>query len=260
MGDEEGGYSGSNIERPPHTVTFANDFYVGKYEVTQAQWRAVMGADPDPLDFSECGIDSNCPVERVSWDNIRTFIYTLNNLSSETGKNYRLLSEAEWEYAAKAGTTTDTYAGDLDIKGDIKGEPSTSRNAPILDAISYYGGNSGVSYVGGDECGNWNSEKQYASEFCGTHHVGGKQPNAFGLYDMLGNVAEWTEDCYNESYNGAPVDGSAWLTGDCSTRVTRGGSWRSFAKNVRSSSRSNAPDDERSNQIGFRLAISTSEF
>jgi formylglycine-generating enzyme required for sulfatase activity len=214
MGDEEGGSS----ESPAHTVTFVHDFYVGKYEVTQAQWSTVMGATPSH--FSQCG--QNCPVEKVSWDSVQTFI---TNLNRETGKTYRLLSEAEWEYSAKAGTTTDTYAGDLDIKGKL----STSRNAPILDAISYYGGNSGVSYPDGFDCSVL-KEKQYtSSEYCGTHPVGGKKPNAFGLYDMIGNVGELTQDCHNEDYKGAPRYGSigsiwAWVTGDCSNRMARGGS------------------------------------
>jgi formylglycine-generating enzyme required for sulfatase activity len=253
MGDT-GKYSGDSNESPTHTVTFANDFYVGKYEITQAQWLKVMGRNPSH--FSQCGIDLNldCPVEQVSWNKVQEFIEKLN---SQTSKTYRLLSEAEWEYAAKAGITTDTYAGDLDIKGDNL-STTISRTAPILDAISYYGGNSGVSYVGSEDCSGW-PEKQHTSNLCGTHSVGGKQPNAFNLYDMMGNVGEWTQDCYNDSYDGAPVDGSVWLAGNCPSRVFRGGSWPSIAQRVRSSNRLKDTTGFAIDSVGFRLAISASE-
>jgi formylglycine-generating enzyme required for sulfatase activity len=241
-----GSYSGRKREYPIHTVTFANDFYVGKYEVTQAQWDTVMGETPSR--FSQCGTD--CPVEKVSWDSVQEFI---KNINRETGKTYRLLSEAEWEYVAKAGTTTDTYAGDLDIKG--------KRNVPILDAISYYSGNSGVKYPGGHDCSGWEG-KQYDSDFCGSHSVGGKQANAFGLYDMMGNVWEWTQDCSNDNYTGAPRDASAWLEGSCSHRIIRGGSWWASSKgwrHVRSSSRSRETASHSIRYLGFRLALSASE-
>jgi formylglycine-generating enzyme required for sulfatase activity len=233
-------------ELPKHRVTFANDFYVGKYEVTQAQWSSVMGVNPSK--FLQCG--TNCPVEQVSRGDVKEFIEKLN---TKTGKGYRLLSEAEWEYATKAGTTTDTYAGDLDIKG--------RSNAPILDAISYYGGNSGVNYSGSTDCSGW-LERQHASNLCGTHPVGSKQANAFGLYDMIGNVWEYTQDCYHDNYNGAPVDGSAWVTDSCSDsdRVVRGGSWSRVPWVMRSSFRETISDsDSESYYIGFRLAISSSE-
>jgi formylglycine-generating enzyme required for sulfatase activity len=208
---------------------------------------------------------------------VKEFIEKLNR---ETGKGYRLLSEAEWEYAAKAGTTTDTYVGDLEILGE--------RNAPILDTIGYYIGNSGVQYPGRD-CSGWR-ERQYEYQdpdasvlkrisICGTHPVGSKQANAFGLYDMVGNVWEYTQDCYHENYDGAPVDGSAWVkpaegaiwssvdgveTDICSEakRVLRGGSWRNKAWNMRSSFREtfhSAKPKTREDTFGFRLAISASE-
>ncbi len=241
MGDT-GAYAGDSDELPVHTVTIAEDFYMGKYEVTQAQWNTVMGTTPS--NYSQCGVD--CPVEQVSWDDVQTFITTLN---TQTGKSYRLASEAEWEYAAKAGTTTDTYNGDLTIVSNY--------NAPILDDISYYGGNSGVSYAGGYDCSSW-SEKQYASSLCGTNPVGAKQANAFGLHDMLGNVWAWTQDCYNSTYTGAPSDGSAWEAGDCSKRMLRGGSWYNTALVVRSSNRASTTTNNALHNIGFRLVISSS--
>jgi formylglycine-generating enzyme required for sulfatase activity len=164
----------SEDQRPVHQVT-VNSFALGKTEVTQAQWRAVMGDNPSH--FSSCGDD--CPVEKVSWTEAQDFVRKLNQ---KTGKTYRLPSEAEWEYACRAG----------------------GKHA----------------HCGGDDLDRLGWTKQ---SFLGeTHPVARKQPNAWGLYDMSGNVWEWVEDCWNASYSGAPNDGSAWRSGTCSERVIRG--------------------------------------
>ena len=153
MGTDNGGPG----QGPAHRVTISQPFYLGKTEVTQGQWQAVMGDNPSAL--SNCG--ANCPVENVSWEEVQAFIGKLNAL--EGGTRYRLPTEAEWEYAAPAGTETPVYTGDLNLQG--------WNNAPGLDAIAWYGGNSGVSYRG-VRCHRW-PEKQYDSSRCGSH-PGGK--------------------------------------------------------------------------------------
>jgi formylglycine-generating enzyme required for sulfatase activity len=196
------------FEKPVHQVTIREGFYMGKYEVTQAQWRRVMGNNPS----KHKGCDQ-CPVEYVSWYDAQEFIKKLN--AQNDGYTYKLPSEAEWEYACRAGTTGD-YAGDL-------------------DSMAWYGQNSGNQ----------------------THPVGQKQPNAFGLYDMYGNVWEWCEDVFHDSYNDAPTDGSAWLSGgEQQSRVLRGSSYFNPPTNIlRSASRFRMDPDFRSNCgcLGFRL-------
>jgi formylglycine-generating enzyme required for sulfatase activity len=163
-------------EKPVHEVTINQAFYMGKYEVTQAQWQAVMGSNPSTFK------GDSLPVETVSWDDVIAFIARLN--ARKDGYSYRLPTEAEWEYACRAGTTGD--------------------DASDLDAMGWY---------------DKNSDNK-------THDVGTKLPNAFGLFDMHGNVWEWCQDWYHDSYSGAPGDGSAWLSGgDQKNRVLRGGSW-----------------------------------
>ena len=162
-------------EKPQHRVTFADGFWIGRTEVTQAQWTAVMGDNPS----NNKGCD-DCPVERVSWEGAKKFVEKLN--AQNDGFEYRLPSEAEWEYAARAGKT-----------GISNGK---------IDDVAWY---------------QTNSENK-------THPVGTLQPNAFGLYDMQGNVAEWCEDIFVANYEGTPVDGTADTTGgEPDTHVLRGG-------------------------------------
>ena len=158
----------ANDERSVTRVRISQGFYLGKYEVTQAEWQAVMGSNPSK--FSGCG---RCPVEKVAWEDAQVFIGRLNARSG--GRRYRLPTEAEWEYAARAGTTTDTYAGDVT-------EPH--RNDPVVNRIAWYGENSGHR----------------------TQPVGQKAPNPWGLYDMLGNVFEWVQDWYGPYPGGAVTD------------------------------------------------------
>jgi formylglycine-generating enzyme required for sulfatase activity len=198
MGSENGGPG----EKPVHRVTIREGFYMGRHEVTQAQWHALMGGA-----FSGC---DDCPVERVTWNEVQSFIQKLNELGD--GFLYRLPSEAEWEYACRAGSARDT--------------------AGYLDALAWYDANSGRR----------------------THPVGQKQPNAFGLYDMHGNVWEWVQDYWHPNYDGAPADGSAWLSGgDTTKRVMRGGSWFNDDRQLRSAQRSGRPPGLRVNTVGFRL-------
>jgi len=200
MGDLSG--SGDDDEKPVHRVTIPRPFAVGKYEVTQAEWRAVMGSNP-----SKFKGDRN-PVERVSWDDTQDFVRLLG---AKTGKQYRLLTEAEWEYVARAGTAT-----------------------------KYHWGNSfDASHVN-------NGDR--------TVPVGRYAPNGFGLHDMHGNVWELVEDCWHDSYSGAPTNGSAWTTGDCRYRVLRGGSWILDPWILRSALRYGDFPNIRLNDNGFRIA------
>jgi formylglycine-generating enzyme required for sulfatase activity len=193
--------------RPQHEVTVP-DFFIGKYQITQAQWEAVM--DKNPSHFKG---DPALPVENISWNEAKEFC---KKLAQMTGNAYRLPSEAEWEYACRAGTTGD-YAGEL-------------------DAIAWYSNNSGSR----------------------THPVGQKQPNAFGLYDMHGNILEWCEDVWHTSYKDAPVDGSAWLNGgDPSRRIVRGGFMNAFGYICGSGYRDKFDLSNRNLLLGVRVAAST---
>ena len=199
------GGNGSD-EQPVHRVTLRS-FSMGKTEVTQGQWRAVMGSNLSS--FSNCG--DNCPVEQVSWEDAKQFV---SRLSAKTGKTYRLSSEAEWEYACRAGGRHE-YCG------------SDSENI-----VGWYYLNSGNA----------------------THPVAGKQANAWGLHDMSGNVWEWTEDCWNQNYSNAPTDGSVWTSGNCSRRVVRGGSWDVNPQILRSAGRYGDTTAGRDLNRGFRVA------
>jgi formylglycine-generating enzyme required for sulfatase activity len=214
--------SGKNSpnEKPMHRVTIAEGFYIGKYEVTQAQWQQVMGSNPSK--FKDC---ANCPVERVSWDSAQAFISKLN--AQNDGYIYRLPSEAEWEYAARAGTTTAFAFG---------------------DSLSSAQANFDGGYPYGQAAKGVFLKK--------TTPVGNFEPNAFGLFDMHGNVREWVQDYYHDSYVGAPTDGSAWERGgDQTKRVSRGGSWFATSDYCRSANRvgHSLSDPGYDGMIGLRL-------
>jgi formylglycine-generating enzyme required for sulfatase activity len=209
-GSFEMGSNESAYEQPVHRVN-VQSFLLGKTEVTQGQWKAVMGSNPSS--FSHCGDD--CPVETVNWDQAQEFA---RRLSQKTGKAYRLPSEAEWEYAARAGSSTNWSFGD---------------NENQLGDYAWYRTN--IRFK--------------------TQRVAQKRPNAFGLFDMHGNVEEWVEDCWHDNYNGAPTDGSAWTTACSSTaRVLRGGSWVDNAPSLRSANRYRVTPDYRNSGNGLRLA------
>jgi formylglycine-generating enzyme required for sulfatase activity len=205
----------SDESTPVHQVTIKYPFYMGKYEVTQSQWQEVMGNNPS--NFKR----DNLPVERVSWLDAISFVARLNAASND-GITYRLPSEAEWEYACRAGTT-----------GNFAGIN--------LDAMAWYANNSGRAGLDVPSSGP-GYYRRLTENGAQTHPVGAKLPNAFGLYDMHGNVWEWCQDWYHETYEGAPTDGSAWVTGDelaSHYRVLRGGSWADRADELTSSWRLN---------------------
>ncbi|MBB4268007.1 formylglycine-generating enzyme family protein [Roseospira visakhapatnamensis] len=237
--DEPGRYGD---EGPQHEVTLANGFWLFDTPCTQALWQAVMGDNPSEFKSPDR------PVERVSWNDAQTFLQRINERIP--GLDLTLPSEARWEYACRAGSTTALYTGGIKILGD--------NNAPALDPIAWYGGNSGWEFdlENGRDSSGW-SDKQYPHERAGTRPVGLKQPNAWGLYDMLGNVWEWCADPWHDSYEGAPVDGSAWLDDGANTganRVIRGGAWVSNARGVRAAYRVRSHPYDRVNNLGFRCS------
>jgi len=195
-------------EGPVQDVTISEDFYMGKYEVTQEQWRKVMGSDPSYFKGDDL------PVEQISWEKVQEFIRRLNE--KEGTDNYRLPSEAEWEYAARAGTTTRYSFGD---------------DESDLGDYAWYNKNS--------------AEK--------THPVGQRKPNSWGLYDMYGNVWEWVQDEWHDSYEGAPSDGRAWEGRDGADRVLRGGRWVNDALYCRSARRDRGAPGGRASSVGFRI-------
>jgi formylglycine-generating enzyme required for sulfatase activity len=202
-----GSTSGYYGERPVHTVRISKPFYLGIHEVTQGQWKAVMGNNP-----SQFKGDANRPVEMVSWEEVQQFIDTLN--TREGGTKYRLPTEAEWEYAARAGSTTAYSFGD---------------DSSQLGQYAWFRGTANNT----------------------THPVGQPQPNAWGLYDMHGNVWEWVQDWYGEYVAGPVTDPQGSASG--SGRVIRGGSWFSGAEGCRSADRSYSAPGARDGYLGFRL-------
>lgn len=215
-------------EGPQHLVT-VEPFFMGKYPVTQAQWRAVASLpqvyqflDPDPSHFK--GADR--PVEQVSWYDAFEFCA---RLSRKTGRHYRLPSEAEWEYACRAGTTTPFHCGET-MTTDV-----ANYNGDYIYGLGYQGNSRGI-----------------------TTPVGRfKVANAFGLYDMHGNVWEWCADSWHNNYEGAPTDGSAWRNNDHRVCPLRGGSWHYPPGRCRSASRNRNNPDGKSYHFGFRVACST---
>lgn len=227
---------GRDNDENQHKVTLTKGFYLQTTEVTQGQWETVMGRNFSH--FRNCGDD--CPMESVTWHNVQEFIRRLNQ--EEGSSRYRLPTEAEWEYACRAGSTTAIYTGNLRILG--------KRNAPALDAIAWHGGNSCVDYPGGVDCAWWKG-KESSCPKCGPFPVGQKEPNAWGLYDMIGNVYEWCQDWYGEYPPGPQTDPTGPVNG--TRKVTRGCSWDYYAKSCRSANRNHfAPRSKRYLQ-GFRL-------
>jgi formylglycine-generating enzyme len=197
----------------PHPVELTFGFWLGDTIVTQALWETVMGTNPSEFK------SPNNPVETVNWDDCQEFITRLNGHLQ--GLDARLPTEAEWEYACRAGTTGATYAGDFRLGSDI---------ASVLDPIAWYSENSNET----------------------THPVAQKQANSWGLYDMLGNVYEWCADWYGDFDKAAAYDPKGPAEG--AGRVLRGGSWRGEAINVRAAVRDTATPDRRYSRVGLRLA------
>jgi len=241
MGSPDGEEGRDEDEGPQHEVTLAEGFWLFDTPCTQALWQAVMGDNPSQFK------GPTRPVEQVSFEDVRGFLDKLNGLVPDLGLT--LPSEAQWEYACRAGTETATYAGDMRIVGE--------NNAPVLDAIAWYGGNSGVGFDldNGHDTSDW-KEKQYDHTRAGTRSVAQKAANPWGLYDMLGNVWEWCGDHGHSSYQGAPTDGSAWVdpNGGAASRVVRGGSWCPVARHVRAAYRNHFDPAFRNDNLGFRCA------
>jgi formylglycine-generating enzyme required for sulfatase activity len=213
MGSSEDEVGRTAGEGRRHEVAIAESFAVSKYEVTFDQWDACVAATacPPAKDAWGRGI---MPVINVSWDNAKQYVAWLSRL---TGKEYRLLTEAEWEYAARAGSSTRNSWGDAIGNANCNG----CGGAWILQAAP----------------------------------VGSFRPNAFGLYDMEGNVWEWVEDIWHDSYEGAPADGSAWLQGeDANYRVIRGGSWHNETELLRVGIRFKRHRKVQFDTLGFRVA------
>ncbi|PHM09964.1 bifunctional serine/threonine-protein kinase/formylglycine-generating enzyme family protein, partial [Nostoc sp. 'Peltigera malacea cyanobiont' DB3992] len=221
MGSPEDETQREQDENPQHHVT-VQGFLMGKYEITQVQYQTITRTNPSRFQ------GENLPVENVSWDDALEFC---QKLSQKTGKTYRLPSEAEWEYACRAGTTTPFYFGET-ITTDL------------------------VNYDGNFPYGSA-PKGEYRQQ---TTDVGKFPPNSFGLYDMHGNVWEWCIDVYNENYQGAPADGSEWRTSDArlssnyyNTKLLRGGSWINPARICRSARRHRSDRDTRAVNVGFRV-------
>lgn len=224
MGSPHGEPDRGPEEGPQHTVVFAKPFAVGRFAVTFEEWDACVAAGGcggyTPSD--EGWGRGRRPVINVSWDDAKAYVAWL---SGRTGRNYRLLSEAEREYVTRAGTTTPFWWG-----------------ASLSAAQANYNGSvaSAASVAG-----------EYRRQTVPVDTFG---PNPFGLYQVHGNVYDWVEDCFNESYQGAPSDGSAWMTGDCYRRAHRGGSWYSNPWALRSAARNRNFSITRFDFIGFRVA------
>lgn len=200
-------YAGEFEEQPQHAVRIPA-FAIGTHEITQAEWVAIMGENPSGTH------GDRLPVENVSWEEAQEFA---RRLSQRTGKTYRLPTEAEWEYAARAGSTQTFPFGD---------DPAR------LPQHAWF---------------RENSEGH-------SHPVGSREPNAFGLHDMLGNVWERTEDCWRPHYEDAPTDGSARTDGDCDLRVVRGGSWVNLPQFLRPAARFRYSTTSRYEFVGLRIA------
>jgi formylglycine-generating enzyme required for sulfatase activity len=216
MGSPETEKDRSDDEGPQHKVRIPKPFAVARFELTFDEWDACAAhGNCDPHVSTGGWGRGRQPVINVSWDAAQRYVEWLSRV---TGQSYRLLTEAEWEYAARARTTTAYYWGDRIGK----------KNANC------------------DGCSSQWDSKQPAP-------VGSFVANAFGLYDMAGNVWQWVQDCYHGDYNGAPRDGSAWTSRDCSRRVLRGGSWGNIPRVLRSANRNWDSSVDRGNSFGFRV-------
>ena len=231
MGSPESEPGRDAHESPMRTVTFAAPFAIGRYEVTFDEWEACVAAKGCAGVTEDDGWGrGRRPVIYVNFEMATGYARWL---SATTGQRYRLPSEAEWEYAARAGSTTPWFWGD---------DPR--------QACEY--GNVGDDSVRGEHP-DWPLH-DCSDGFAKTAPVGSFEPNRFGLHDTAGNVWEWVEDCYNPSYAGAPADGRAWLAGDCIRRIDRGGGWYNKPSAVRSALRYAGDDPaRRNNTLGFRV-------
>jgi formylglycine-generating enzyme required for sulfatase activity len=215
-GEFDMGSTDKPSEAPIHHVAIRKAFAIGRREATFAEWDRCVAAGACKFSPPDRGWGrGDRPVIGVSWDDAKEFTKWLSQV---TGQAYRLASEAEWEYAARAGTTS----------------------------AFWWGPQIGTGHANCADCGGKASKQ--------TAPTGSFRPNAFGLYDTAGNAAEWVQDCWNGSYRGAPSDGSAWNSGECTLRVLRGGSFADTAGHLRSAARFRYDEDVRYYANGFRVA------
>jgi formylglycine-generating enzyme required for sulfatase activity len=209
-------------EGPQHEVIVPT-FFMGRYPITQAQYEAVMGTTPATKYEADRFVALNKPVVGVSWKDAVTFCTAL---AQRTGRPYRLPSEAEWEYACRAGTTTPFYFG-----------------STLTTEVANYDGN----YTYGE-----GPTGEFRNALTSVDHF--EVANSFGLSDLHGNIYEWCQDTWHDNYEGAPTDGSAWVDGGYSDqKVIRGGSWNNIPRDCRSAYRLNLNADNRYNDFGFRV-------
>jgi formylglycine-generating enzyme required for sulfatase activity len=228
----ESGGTGTLYERPLRDVTIS-EFSIGRYEVTFDEWDACFragGCLKNPED--EGWGRGRRPVINVSWVDAQQYVHWL---SQKTGRKYRLPTEAEWEYAARAGTTGRYFWGE--------GAEWACESANVFDLTS------SIHYP------NWHWRATCDDGFAQTAPVGSFQPNKWGLYDVSGNVWEWVQDCWHSDYTNAPVNGEAWISGgECGKRVNRGGGWGNHPRSMRSATRDADGAEGFSNAMGFRVA------
>jgi len=238
MGSPEDEAGRDDNEGPQHRVTITKGFWLFDTPVTQAMWQAVMGENPSEFQSPKR------PVENVSWHDAHTFMEKMNQVIP--GLNLSLPTEAQWEFACRANSETATYNGEMTILGQC--------NAPVLDEIAWYGGNSGVNFdlENGDDI-SWVPEKQYEFNMAGSRNVAMKEPNDWGLYDMLGNVLEWCGDDRRIYEAGAEIDPVG--PPDGAFCVLRGGGWIDGARYVRAAFRFADDPSGYGNFIGFRCAL-----
>jgi formylglycine-generating enzyme required for sulfatase activity len=211
-----GSNSSDPSEKPAHRVTLHEPFALGKFEVTVGEWNACVGAGACQRVASQAGAEARLPMRDVSWDDAQQYLKWLSGVGN---RSYRLPTEAEWEYAARGGTSTRYWWGE-----QMKGGNASCKG-----------------------CGEpWNAETPPPA--------GSFVANPFGFYDLNGSVWEWVADCWHASYKGAPADGSAWDEPSCRTRVIRGGSWLEDGSYMLSSTRFKYDASVRQSQNGFRVA------
>jgi formylglycine-generating enzyme required for sulfatase activity len=283
MGSPDNEPGRTKAEGPQTEVVLTKPYWMGKHEVTHGQWKAVMGTDlaehvrrslrddtlydlggkkqtlrdrlglrkdSDPAALLH-GTGDDIPMHWVSWEEAVQFCRRLTERERTAGRlppgyEYRLPTEAEWEYACRAGTAEATYAGKMEIKG--------RNSAPVLDAIAWYSGNSSVGYTGPGMNMKDVPERQYPGDTAGPRDVGGKQPNAWGLHDMIGNVWEWTGDWFVDRLPGGKViDPTGPASG--TLRVFHGGGWHSAVIMNRAAYRAGRFPGFRSYNLGFRVAL-----
>jgi formylglycine-generating enzyme required for sulfatase activity len=229
--------SGHLDEKPQHTVRLAKPFAVSKFEITFEQWDACTAAGRCPLTQDDGMGRGGMPAINLSWADAHAYVAWL---SEKTGQRYSLLSEAQWEYAARAGTQTPWFWGTAE---DSWGSRKACEYANTHDEA---GKEAHPMYV-------W-SNHQCNDGYAENAPVGKYKPNAFGLHDMIGNVREWVEDCHIEGYKDAPADGSARNASPCEKRVVRGGAWIDGPSTSRSAYRYAEEEPFRNYQVGLRVA------